>query len=224
MFATVRKDFSVCKILLAEGDLVSKRSDQLFDYLVQIAANVKDTAQLFEQGLSDLSHPEALAAKIKEHERKGDDLTSEMITLLNATYITPLEREDFLELAVTLDDVVDGLEACSARFDLYEITAATPAMGEFAKNILESVDEVVSAISKLKARKLPDIRAHIEKINQLEKAGDAVLRTVLRHMFREGTDAIEIIKFKEIYEILESITDKCEDVADVLDSVIVKNA
>jgi len=203
---------------------VAKRNRQLFSYLVLIITNVEDATTFFSQGLKDLSAPEEFADSIKQFEKKGDDLTSELVTLLNATYITPLDREDFLELAVKMDDILDGLEACTVRFDLYNIREATPIMLEFARNIAESVRELEDAMKKLEARKLLDIRQHTVKVNQLEKNGDSLLRSALRALFTQNHDALEVIKWKEIYEILEDITDKCEDVGDVLDSVIVKNA
>lgn len=203
---------------------MSKRGQQLFDLLVDMGENLKDAAALFSLGLKDLSHPEKLASGIKELEAKGDALTGSLATLLNATYITPLDREDFLSLAVQLDDIVDGLEACTVRFDLYNITQSTPVMVEFAKNIQDSVEEIAQALVKLRSKKLLSIREHTDRLNQLEKVGDHLLRNSLRQLFAQPQDAIEVIKYKEIYEILEGITDKCEDVGDVLDSVIVKNA
>ncbi len=204
---------------------LAKRNQQLFDYLVQIADNVRNAAAEFERGLHNLSHPEALAASIKHMEDRGDDLTSDMVSLLNATYITPLEREDFLALANKMDDVVDGLEACTVRFDLYRVTSATPPMFDFARNIVDSAREVYEAIAKLNARRLLDIREHTLRINHLEKTGDELLRDSLRALFQDrDRDVLEVIKLKEVYEILEGITDRCQDVADVLDSVIVKNA
>ncbi|GGJ03485.1 hypothetical protein GCM10010885_10910 [Alicyclobacillus cellulosilyticus] len=203
---------------------MAKRSDQLFDYLVRIADNLRQTAVLFEQNLADLSHAAALAKAVKEHETKGDTLIAELVTLLNSTYITPLEREDFLQLAVKLDDIVDGLEACTVRFDLYQIPSATPVMKEFAATIRESAAEILAAMDKLRARKLLDIQQHTRKLNELEKHGDQLLRHSLRELFAETRDAVTIIKYKELYEILEDVTDRCEDVSDVLESVIVKNA
>lgn len=203
---------------------MSKRNRQLFNLLVQIATNLEEASLFFMQGLKDISNPAQFAASIKQYETRGDELTGELVTLLNATYITPLEREDFLELAIKMDDIVDGLEACSVRFDLFGIHEATPVMVEFARNIAESSQEVLTAMKKLEARKLLDIRQHTQRLNQLEKGGDSLLRTALRTLFSQETDVLHVIKFKEIYEILESVTDKCEDVADVLDSVIVKNA
>jgi uncharacterized protein len=202
---------------------MSKRSQQLFGSLVDIAQNVCQAATIFEQCLKDLSHPEAVAIKVKEYEKRGDDLTSTLVSLVNATYITPLDREDFLELAVKMDDILDGLEACTVRFDLFNITEATPAMLDFAENIKSSVFELSEAFQKLNARKLLDIREHTLKVSQFEKAGDMILRKALRILFQEHQEPLEVIKLKEIYEILENVTDRCEDVADVLDSVVVKN-
>ncbi|MCL6443586.1 MAG: DUF47 family protein [Alicyclobacillus sp.] len=203
---------------------MSRRSQQLFQFLVDISDNLRQASSAFSKGLEDLSHPESLAAAIKQLENRGDELTSSLVTLLNGTYITPLDREDFLELAVQMDDIVDGLEACTVRFDLYNITTATPVMVEFSKCITESVEEIHAAMTKLHARKLLDIREHTKRLNQLEKTGDTLLRNSLRLLFAEPAEPLHVIKFKEIYEILESVTDKCEDVADVLDSVVVKNA
>jgi uncharacterized protein len=204
---------------------VSKRSQQLFDNLVKISSNVQEAASFFAKGLEDLSNTEWFAAKVKEYETIGDELTSDLVTLLNATYITPLDREDFLQLAFKLDDIIDGLEACTVRFDLYGVSTATLPMVQFAHNIVASTEEVSQAIGKLAARKLTAIRQHTLKINNLEKEGDTVLRDSLKALFQDpNPDVLHVIKLKEVYEILESVTDRCEDVGDVLDSITVKNA
>ncbi len=203
---------------------MSKRNDRLFDYLVQISENIQQAAEVFERELKAKPQVGALANEIKEFERKGDELTSGLITLLNATYITPLDREDFLQLAMAMDDIIDGLEACTVRFDLYNVQEMTPIMLEFATDIKVSAVEVGLAIRQLKARKLMDIRKHIAEIKRLEKRSDQLLRHCLRGLFSEPNDPLEVIKLKEIYEILESITDMCADVGDALESVIIKNA
>lgn len=206
-------------------DGVSKRSQQLFDNLVKISENCHEAAIFFAKGLDDLSNTEWFAAKVKEYEKKGDEFTSDLVTLLNATYITPLDREDFLQLAFKLDDIIDGLEACTVRFDLYAVNTATEAMRAFAHTIVLSTEEISQAITKLSARKLTAIRQHTLRINNLEKEGDTVLRDSLRALFQEyNHDVLHVIKLKEVYEILESVTDRCEDVGDVLDSITVKNA
>lgn len=204
---------------------MSKRSQQLFQFLVKISDNLEQSAATFSSGLTNLSQRESLAQKMKEFEEIGDKLTSELVVLLNATYITPIEREDFVKLSLVLDDIADGLEAVSVRFDLYDIREATPAMVKFAENIQESVAEIKKAILLLQSRKLVEIREHTKKLNSLEKVGDNLLRNSLRLLFADQSiPPLAVVKCKEIYEILAHITDKCEDVGDVLDSVIVKNA
>jgi len=203
---------------------VSKRSQQLFNYLVEISENVQEAAALFASGLTGLSEPAKLAARMQELEFKGDDFTNSLATLLNASYVTPIDREDFLSLAVRLDDIVDGLEACTVRFDLYHVTEATPVMIEFAENIMDSASEILKAMNKLKARDLSGIRDNTVRLSQLEKTGDILLRNSLRTLFTAGADPLSVIKLKEIYEILEGITDKCNQVGDTLDSVVLKNS
>lgn len=203
---------------------MSKRSNQLFDYLVQIAENIQESTEAFERELAETPDFGALANQMKAYEDKGDELIGKLITLLNNTYITPLEREDFVELAVTMDDIIDGIHACSVRFSLYGVKNITRTMIEFAKNIRESAAEITQALYKLRDKKLMQIREHNKTLNALEKHGDQLLHAALRELFAEYTDALEVIKLKEVYEILESVTDRCEDVADALESVILKNA
>lgn len=203
---------------------MSKRSNQLFTYLVEIAENIEVATKTFERELSERVDFGALTNHMKAYEEKGDDLVGKLITLLNNTYITPLEREDFVQLAVTLDDIIDGIHACSVRFTLFDVSVTTPTMVEFAKDIHQSTVEITQAIHKLHDKKLQQIRDHIKQLHILEKHGDQLLHAALRSLFAECTDAIEVIKLKEIYEILENVTDRCEDVADVLESVILKNA
>jgi uncharacterized protein len=203
---------------------MSKRSHQLFAFLVDISENIHQATEVFERELRETSDFGSLANTMKVYEERGDEMIGKLITLLNNTYITPIEREDFVTLAITMDDIIDGLYACTVRFNLYGIEKTTATMLEFAKNIRESTAEITSAMQKLHDRKLILIRDHIKTLNQLEKRGDQLLHAALRALFAEYTDALEVIKHKEIYEILENVTDRCEDVADSLESVILKNA
>lgn len=203
---------------------MAKRSDQLFAYLVDIAVNIQRATAKFENEITGEPNFEKLEHSISEYEQYGDELVSKLLSLLNTTYITPLDREDFVELAVSLDDIIDGLHACSVRLQLYNVQATTPTMIQFMEDIRTSANEIEQAIQKLKIGDLVDIRHHLKQLNLLEKRGDQILHEALRRLFAEHTDALEVIKLKEIYEILENVTDRCEDVADVLESVILKNA
>lgn len=202
---------------------MAKRSDQLFAYLVDIAVNIQQATTEFETQIAASPDFEKLEQSISVFEQKGDDLVSKLLALLNTTYITPLDREDFVELAVSLDDVIDGLHACAVRLQLYNVQATTPTMLQFMADIRTAADEIEQAIQKLRVGDLVHIRHHLKQLNVLEKQGDQILHEALRRLFAEHTDALEVIKLKEIYEILENVTDRCEDVADVLESVILKN-
>ncbi|WP_067621654.1 DUF47 domain-containing protein [Alicyclobacillus acidiphilus] len=203
---------------------MSKKSGQLTSYLMDIANNIRETTEVFEKGLTGTMDYESLAKEMKQYESTGDALTGNLLTLLNDTYIAPLEREDFVALATKLDDIIDGIHACSVRFTLYGVMDKTATMFEFAKDIHRCAIEIDGAVRKLNDRNFVEIRDHIKEINILEKHGDELLHTALRTLFAECKDPIELIKLKEIYEILENVTDRCENVADVLESVILKNA
>lgn len=205
--------------------MILKKKDKFLELLYEIAVNVHETAKFFNS--YKLSSPESVlefADKMKVYEKKGDSFIHEIILALNKTFITPLEREDILNLAVRLDDVLDGMEACASRFYLYDVTNSDTYMKQFAENIEDSTAEILKAMEMLRNRDLQAIRQHAININKLESIGDELLRTSIRTLFQESQDAIHIIKYKELYEILERVTDSCEDVADMLESIIMGNS
>lgn len=205
--------------------MVFKKKDQFLEALYEIAENVYEAAKYFNRFKID-SHEsvKTFASKMKEYEDRGDEYIHKLILSLNKSFITSIEREDILNLAVTLDDVLDGIEACSSRFFMYEIFAPNDYMVKFAENIEASSLEILKALDLLRNRKLLDMRQYIIKINDLEKEGDSLLRHGLYTLFKESNDAIQIIKIKEVYEILEKVSDSCEDVADTLETIIMRNS
>ncbi|WP_236404398.1 DUF47 domain-containing protein [Microaerobacter geothermalis] len=186
--------------------------------------HITKTATMFREGLNNLDEPEQYADKIKEMETIGDEYIHTIIQGLNKTFATPLERDDILTLATTMDDIIDGLEACSSRIFLYNIKKADQYMKLFAENIEKSTYELSKAIELLTKKKLLPMRENTVRINEYENEGDEILRDSLKTLFTNVSDPIEIIKKKEIYEILEDVSDKCEDVADVLESIIMSNS
>lgn len=204
--------------------ILASRSEQLFNLVRQISDNIQLSAEIFHSGIIDLPDAQRLASKMKDCEREGDKLIGEVISLLNATYITPLDREDFLSLGSKMDDIVDGLEACSVRLDVYDVRYSTSTMTDFADLIKECCGQIGEAVGLLCKRQLAGMQPYIETIHDLERTADEVLRSALRELFRNPKDPYELIKLKEIYEILESVTDRCKDVADLLESVLVKHA
>lgn len=202
---------------------MASRSERLFNYIRQISDNIALASNVFDAGIQNLTQVQSFAEQMKDLERKGDRLVSEIVSLLNTTYVTPLEREDFLAIGSRMDDIVDGLEACSVRLDVYNVHTATSTMTALSGLIKECVAQIGQAIELLCNRQLSALHPFITRVHEVEKSADEVLRDALRSLFRNPADPIEVIKFKEIYEILEGVTDRCKDVAYLLESVVVKN-
>jgi len=159
--------------------------------------------------------------EVRRIERQGDELTHAILTKLNQTFITPFDREDIHELASKLDDVLDFINASGDRIVMYRITDPPPAAGELAKIILMQSQELQKAVSLM--QKNGDILAHCVEINRLENEADLVAQQAIARLFEYEKDPINLIKIKELLEFLERATDKAEDVANVLETVVLKN-
>jgi predicted phosphate transport protein (TIGR00153 family) len=203
---------------------VFRKKKDFFALMVQAAENIEVAAKAFHEGLKDIRNPETFAASLKEIEQRGDRYTQEIIRLLNATYMTPIEREDIFDIAVTIDDVLDAIEACASRFDLFDIRDIPAPVHSFAVNIVHCTSEMTHALRKLRKRDFGAIEPHVMRITELEKEGDGIYRAAIKSLFAGNPDPIHVIQYKEIYEILESVSDKCEDVADLLESVVMTNS
>ena len=159
--------------------------------------------------------------EIHRIERDGDELTHAILTKLNQTFITPFDREDIHQLASKLDDVLDFINAASARIVMYRIATPPVAAGELANIILMQSRELQKAVSLM--QKNGNILAHCVEINRLENEADLVAQQAIAKLFECEKDPINLIKIKELLEFLERATDKAEDVANVLESVVLKN-
>lgn len=201
-----------------------KKKDIFFKTLEEMADTLVEATEYFAQGVSDLSDVTAFAKRMKEFESQCDQYTHTILKELNKTFITPIEREDIMELTTSLDDVLDGIEACASRFEMYHIREKDEYITLFADVIVRSTHQIKSAIYLLTQKKLLAIREHCIAINELENQGDDVLRVSVTTLFANVKDPIELIKRKEIYERLEQTTDYCEDVANTLESIIMRNS
>jgi len=201
-----------------------KKKDVFFEYFQIIAKNIQMASKVFRKELNNLRDSEEFALQIKTIETMGDQYTHEVIFALNRTFITPLEREDILNLTIKLDDVLDIIEACAWNFELFNLSKPDEYMKLFAKNIEMSTQEIVYAIDDLVEKKLVEVSKHTYKINDLENVGDDLLRDSLKTLFSTCTDPVEIIKRKEIYNMMESVSDACEDVADILEGIIMRSS
>jgi uncharacterized protein len=159
--------------------------------------------------------------RIQRIEREGDELTHTILTKLNQTFITPFDREDIHQLASKLDDVLDFINAAGARLVMYRITEPPPAAAELAWIILMQSQELQKAVSLM--QKNGNILVHCVEINRLENEADQVSQRAIAGLFENEKDPINLIKIKELLEFLERATDKAEDVADVLETVVLKN-
>lgn len=202
-----------------------KKNDKFSVLLSSISANLKESTNFFtEYKLKNVSDLKIFSEKMKEFETKGDSFVHDVIRELNDAFITPIEREDILHLAMSMDDVLDGLEGCAALFEMYSITNADDFMNSFVDAIQSSVHEIDKAVELLSNKKLPKIREHAIKIKDFESKCDNILRQSIKHLFTVEKDPIRIIQYKEIYETLEDIADSCQEVANTLETIIMKNA
>jgi len=184
--------------------------------------NIIEGAELLRQMMNHFDDPIQSQRLIKDVEHKGDQLTHDIIQKLNKSFVTPFDREDIHSLSGALDDILDLIDAAAARIVMYNVEKPTPEAKELAFIILKSCQAVGNAVAHLGGDRSSIIKYCIET-NELENEADRVCRDVISRLFDEEKDPIQLIKWKEIYETLERVTDKCEDAANILESVVVKH-
>jgi len=203
----------------------TKKKDKLFLMLLAISDNLKDGGKHFlNYKIKEERHLDEFRLKMKEYEHKGDDLVDELIKDLNNTFITPIEREDALELAAHMDDIIDGLEECAAHFYMYNIYEIDDYMVQFSDLLNNCIIEINNAVELLSNKKLTDMRQHTVKIKEYEEKCDELERTAIKVLFEREKDFVRLIQYKEIYGFLEGVADDCKKVGKVLETVIMKNA
>jgi predicted phosphate transport protein (TIGR00153 family) len=168
---------------------------------------------------------ETRAERVKQIEHECDEITHAVVEALHKTFITPIDRNDIYRLITKMDDIMDFVEAAADRLALYEIPTMTKEVAELARCLVESAEHVLSAVSGIRDLGKPNgILQHCIEINRLENVADGILRGALARLFREEKDPIAVIKWKEIYETLETATDRCEDVANIIEGVVLENS
>jgi uncharacterized protein len=188
------------------------------------AANVTHAATLLVGIMEHFTTLDAWAREIHELEQDGDVLTHDIIKKLNKTFVTPIDREDIHSLASSIDDILDLIWGAADRLTVFKLTESTKWAITMSKDLLTTVEFVEKAIKKLKEKNYSHIQEYCIEINKLENRIDRGFRDALGHLFEEVQDPILIIKWKEIYEHLEDASDKCEDVANILEAIVLKNA
>jgi predicted phosphate transport protein (TIGR00153 family) len=198
------------------------RDNSFFDMFTEMSENLIAGARTMVELFTDYKDVDAKIAEIRRIERSGDEMTHAVLTKLNQTFITPFDREDIHQLASSLDDVLDFLNASGARILMYRITNPPPVALDLARIILLQTQELKKALAIV--RKNGDILTHCVEINRLENEADVISRAAIGQLFDQEKDPITLIKTKELIEFLELATDKAEDVANVLETVVLKNS
>ena len=198
------------------------RDNTFFEMFSEMSENLIAGARTLVNLFTDYTDLDAKVAEIRRIERTGDEMTHAVLTKLNQTFITPFDREDIHALASSLDDVLDFLNAAGARIIMYRITNPPPVALDLSRLILLQTQELHRALPLL--RKNGDIMTHCVEINRLENEADVLSRAAIGQLFDQEKDPITLIKTKELIEFLESATDRAEDVANVLETVVLKNS
>lgn len=203
----------------------NRSKDQIFyQTLIDATVNIVDAVELFKQNVETLKEKEKYAERLKELERKGDEFTHLLIKELNRTFVTPLDREDILELAVKLDDVLDGIEACAQRFVSLHVETPTSYLIKFTEILEKSSYCLQEAFVSLEKRDYDNVRKISIEINSLEDEGDRIYFECIKELFENPEDPIYLIKMKEIYQRLEEVIDTFEYLMNVMEGVVMKYA
>ena len=199
------------------------REEKFFSlFLLQIDIICEASQIMLEGAKAGNSQLVQMSEQIRVLEGKGDDLIHDIFTRLNQTFITPLDPEDIHSLSSSLDDVLDGIEDAAHRMVSYRLEPIPPTIVELFELIHKSSESLQKAFRALEAEK--PLTDHLIEVNRLEHEADELVRKAIKDLFDHETDPIRIIKVKEVLEFLEATTDSCEDVADVLQAVVVKNS
>jgi hypothetical protein len=188
------------------------------------AANVMKGSALMLTLMQDTDNATIIAKAIRETEKEGDVITHDIIKKLNKTFLTPIDREDLHALATRMDDIIDILWGCAERFTLFRLSTPQATVIEMAKDLVTCTELIAKAMKKLEEKKFSFVQEYCVEINSLENRVDRAFRDSLVKLFDEVTDPILIIKWKEVYELLEDSVDACEDVANIMEAIVLKYA
>jgi len=199
------------------------RPTEFYDLFVQAGENALEAARHAETRFREYPNSSVTQADVKAIETAGDQITHDLIQLLNTQYITPFDREDIYELATALDDVVDDIEEASDLLELYGVEAATKHAVEQCRILVLAVEQLSTALNHLKG--LRGVREALVELKRLEDEGDRVVHDAIGALFRDDRiDPLIVIRWKDIYDGLERAIDAAEHAANVVANIVVKNA
>lgn len=201
------------------------KEEKFFDYFEQLADKIQDAGVLFAEIIGDYENSEGRLARLKEIENEGDAITHKIYQKLHQTFITPLDREDIYALANQMDNILDMIEAAAIRMYIYKVRIIAPELKELALILNNSISWVKNIAYLLRQNKknVKEIMDACIRINSLENEADYVLRKGMARLFEREKDAKELLKWKEIFERIESATDVCEDVSNIVEGIVLKH-
>ncbi len=200
------------------------REEKFFELFEESAHNAVKTAQKLKKLVDTWHDVEIMTGEITELEHEGDRITHQIMKELNRTFVTPFDREDIASLAHSLDDVTDFIHAAADAMLIYKIDQPTQRAKELTETIVQAASEIEKAVPQLRHRtQLKQVMERCVEINRLENVADKVFRAAMAELFNDSKDFAHVIKWREIYEHMESATDRCEDVANVLEGVAIKH-
>ena len=198
------------------------REERFFDLFVADAANVLDGARQLEAMLRSFDNPDKQAKKIRETEHKGDEISHDIGRRLESTFVTPFDREEIHALISGLDDILDLIEEVADTFVLYRIESPTKTSVKQAALVVQACETIHLALTNLRGFK--DMDRYIVEVHRIENEGDKLARSAIAGLFDDGTKTIDVLKWKDVYSLLEDTIDKTEDVADMIERIVVKHA
>jgi predicted phosphate transport protein (TIGR00153 family) len=200
------------------------REESFFHLFEKASETLLQAGRLLVETTEDFNGLAEKARKMERLEHDADQIVHEIRARLHRTFITPIDREDIHQLASAMDDVLDFIEATTERFVLYKVSSIPLPARQLAQVIAAQVEEIHHIIAQLRNLGQQDILKRCIEINRLENEGDRLLREAVAALFESRADPLEVMKWRELYELLEQATDKAEDVAVVIEGIVLKNA
>ena len=198
---------------------------RFFELFNALAGEAVQASRELASLMESFDEIERRAFAIETIEKRGDKITQETIETLHRTFVTPLDRDDIHHLVTRMDDILDLIEDCAQSINLYDVRSATPEMKRLAEICVGCAENVQAGVGGLADLRDPRaIMAACAEIDRLESEADRAMRAAIAKLFREEPDAKQIIKLRSIYEILEQITDRCEDVANIIEGIVLESA
>ncbi len=201
------------------------REAKFFEMFRELSNLIVEGSEELNALIDDLGNVEARSKKIKDIEHKADNVTDRAVAALHKTFITPLDRDDIFRLITKMDDIMDYIDAASQRFYLFDIRTVTPELRDLGLLIQRSAENIRVGVSGLENMKNSErIITSCDEIARIEHEGDHLMRTGMAKLFREELGFKEFIKLKEMLELLESVTDRCKDVANIIEGIVLDHA